>query len=58
MAVGSIFYGVFNVLATSLSTILLIKYSLSNVTNGLVFLPAGVGGIIAALFTGEGLDFS
>lgn len=58
MAVGSIYYAVFSVLATSLSTILLTEYNLSYLTTGLVYLPAGVGGIIAALFTGEASKIS
>ncbi|KFY36875.1 hypothetical protein V495_07539 [Pseudogymnoascus sp. VKM F-4514 (FW-929)] len=53
MTVGSIYYAIFSVLATSLSTTLLTKYHLSYLTTGLVYLPSGVGGVIAALFTGK-----
>lgn len=53
MVVGSIYYGVFSVLATSVSTIILTEYSLSYLTSGLMYLPAGVGGVIAALCTGN-----
>lgn len=56
MVVGSIYYAVFSVLATSLSTTVLTRYRLSYLTSGLIFLPAGVGGVIAALFTGKIMD--
>jgi MFS family permease len=55
MAVGSIYYGTFSVLATSVSTILFKEYSLSYLTSGLMYLPAGAGGVIAALCTGKAL---
>lgn len=53
MAVGSTYYGVFSVLATSVSTVLLAEYNLNYLTSGRMYLPAGAGGVIAALCTGK-----
>ncbi|KAL8684624.1 MAG: hypothetical protein Q9224_006227, partial [Gallowayella concinna] len=51
MLVGGIFYTVFGCLAASLSTICIKLYDLDYLEAGLVYLPAGVGGILAAYST-------
>ncbi|KAL9005297.1 MAG: hypothetical protein Q9188_001923 [Gyalolechia gomerana] len=56
MLVGGIFYTVFSCLAASLSTICIKLYNLNYLDAGLVYLPAGVGGILAAYSTGKLLD--
>ncbi|KAL8810829.1 MAG: hypothetical protein Q9223_002062 [Gallowayella weberi] len=56
MLVGGIFYTVFGCLAASLSTICIKLYNLNYLQAGLVYLPAGVGGILAAYSTGKLLD--
>lgn len=52
MVVGGIFYTVFSCLAASLSTLCIDLYGLNYLNAGLVYLPAGVGGILAAYSTG------
>ena len=53
MLVGGMFYTVHTCLAASLSTICIDLYGLSYLEAGLVYLPAGVGGILAAYSTGK-----
>ncbi|KAL9025905.1 MAG: hypothetical protein Q9196_005346 [Gyalolechia fulgens] len=53
MLVGGLFYTVFSCLAASLSTICIELYELNYLDAGLVYLPAGVGGILAAYSTGR-----
>lgn len=53
---GGITYAVFSCLATSLSSHMIHLYNLGYLTAGLVYLPSGVGGIIAAYTTGKILD--
>lgn len=52
MVVGGIFYTVFSCLAASLSTLCIDLYDLNYLQAGLVYLPAGAGGILAAYMTG------
>ena len=54
--VGSLQYTVYGCLATSFSTLMIDLYSLNYLTGGLVYLPCGVGGVIAAYTTGKLLD--
>ncbi|KAI4207537.1 MAG: hypothetical protein LQ346_000469 [Caloplaca aetnensis] len=56
MVVGGIFYTVFSCLAASLSTLCIDLYDLNYLQAGLVYLPAGAGGILAAYMTGRLLD--
>ncbi|KAL8938935.1 MAG: hypothetical protein Q9216_003621 [Gyalolechia sp. 2 TL-2023] len=53
MFVGGVFYTVFSCLAASLSTTCIRLYDLNYLDAGLVYLPAGVGGIVAAYSTGN-----
>lgn len=53
---GSITYTVFSCLATSLSTQIIRLYHLNYLTAGLVYLPSGAGGIVAACTVGRILD--
>ncbi|KAL8787815.1 MAG: hypothetical protein Q9213_002002 [Squamulea squamosa] len=53
MLVGGIFYTVYSCLAASLSTICIDLYDLNYLEAGLVYLPAGIGGILAAYSTGK-----
>ena len=54
--VGSLQYTVYGCLATSFSTLMIDLYSLNYLTGGLIYLPCGVGGLIAAYTTGKLLD--
>ena len=54
--VGSIQSCVFNSIAGSLSSQLIHVYSLNNLEAGLVYIPSGIGGALAAYFTGILLD--
>lgn len=53
MVIGGTFYTGFSCLAASLSTICIDLYDLSYLEAGLVYLPAGIGGIVAAYSTGK-----
>ncbi|KAG8529167.1 uncharacterized protein KY384_005802 [Bacidia gigantensis] len=55
--VGGIQYTIFGCLAASLSVQMIDIYSLNYLTAGLVYLPSGVGGIVAAYLTGRLLDY-
>lgn len=54
--VGGIQYTIYGCLATSLSTLMIKMYDLNSLTGGLVYLPSGLGGILAAYTTGRILD--
>ena len=54
--VGSLQYTVYGCLAASFSTLMIDLYSLTYLTGGLVYLPCGIGGVIAAYTTGKLLD--
>ena len=54
--VGGIQYTVYGCLATSLSTLMIQPYSLNYLTGGLLYLPCGIGGMLAAYATGKVLD--
>ena len=54
---GGLQYMVFGCLAASLSTQMIAVYSLNYLTAGLIYLPSGIGGILAAYVTGKLLDF-
>ncbi|CAF9907940.1 MAG: hypothetical protein HETSPECPRED_007942 [Heterodermia speciosa] len=54
--VGSLQSSLFNSIATSLSSQMIHIYSLTYLTAGLSYLPSGLGGAIAAYFTGKLLD--
>lgn len=54
--VGSLQYTVYGCLATSFSTLMVDLYSLNFLTGGLVYLPCGIGGVIAAYSTGKLLN--
>lgn len=54
--VGGIQYTIYGCLATSLSTLMIDLYDLNYLTGGLVYLPSGLGGIIAAYATGRILN--
>ena len=56
LVVGGIQYTMFGCLAASLSTQTIRLYSLSYLTAGLVYLPSGIGGIMAAYLTGKLID--
>lgn len=51
--VGSIFYTVFGCLGASLSAQCIELYSLNYLTGGLIYLPSGIGGIVAAYAVGN-----
>jgi multidrug resistance protein len=53
---GGITYTVFSCLATSLSSQMIRLYDLNYLTAGLVYLPSGAGGILAAYTIGRILD--
>lgn len=55
--VGSIQYAVYSALGTSISTKMASVYSLNYLNAGLIYLPSGIGGLIAALLTGRLLDY-
>ena len=54
--VGSLQSSLFNSIAASLSSQMIHIYSLTHLTAGLSYLPSGLGGAIAAYFTGKLLD--
>ena len=54
--VGSLQSSLFNSIAASLSSQMIHIYSLNYLTAGLSYLPSGLGGAIAAYFTGKLLD--
>ena len=54
---GGLQYMIFGCLAASLSAQMIEIYSLTYLTAGLVYLPAGIGGMISAYFTGKLLDY-
>lgn len=54
--VGGIQYTVYGCLAASFSTLMIRLYSLNYLTGGLIYLPCGIGGVIAAYTTGKLLD--
>lgn len=56
ISVGSIQYAIFSALGTSLATKMATVYSLDYLEAGLIYLPAGVGGLLAAVSTGKLLD--
>ena len=56
LVVGGITYTVFSCLATSLSTQMIHLYNLNYLIGGLVYLPSGVGGLLAAYSIGKLLD--
>jgi MFS family permease len=56
IVVGSIQYATYSALGTSLATAMADVYSLNYLAAGLVYLPPGIGGLIAALFTGKLVD--
>lgn len=53
MLSSGLFYTVFSCLAASLSTLWINIYHLNYLEAGLIYLPAGVGGILAAYKTGK-----
>jgi MFS family permease len=57
ITVGSIQYAIYSVLGTSIATEMAQLYSLDILTAGLLYLPAGVGGLMAALLTGKLVDY-
>ena len=54
---GGLQYMVFGCLAASLSAQMIAIYSLSYLAAGLIYLPSGIGGILAAYLTGKLLDY-
>ncbi|KAI0025979.1 major facilitator superfamily domain-containing protein [Xylariomycetidae sp. FL0641] len=54
--IGSVLYMTFGCLGASLSAQCIKVYSLNYLTGGLVYLPSGIGGILAAYMTGRRLD--
>ena len=54
--VGGTQYTVYGCLAASFSTLMIREYSLNYLTGGLIYLPCGIGGVIAAYTTGKLLD--
>ena len=54
--VGGIQYTVYGCLAASFSTLMIRLYSLNYLTGGLIYLPCGVGGVLAAYTTGKLLN--
>ena len=54
--VGGIQYTVYGCLAASFSTLMIRLYSLNYLTGGLIYLPCGIGGVLAAYTTGKLLD--
>ena len=57
IVVGGLQYMIFGCLAASLSAQMIAIYSLNYLTAGLVYLPSGIGGILAAYLTGKLLDY-
>ena len=56
LMVGGLQYTIFGCLAASLSTQMIHLYSLNYLTAGLLYLPSGIGGILAAYLTGRLLN--
>lgn len=56
LMVGGLQYTIFGCLAASLSTQMIHLYSLNYLTAGLLYLPSGIGGILAAYLNGKLLD--
>ena len=56
LVVGALQYTIYGCLAASLSTQMIKMYQLSYLTGGLVYLPCGIGGMLAAYLTGKLLD--
>ena len=54
--VGGIQYTVYGCLAASFSTLMIQLYSLNYLTGGLIYLPCGISGVLAAYNTGKLLD--
>lgn len=54
---GGLQYTVFGCLAASLSAQMIVLYSLDYLAAGLVYLPSGISGILAAYLTGKLLDY-
>ena len=57
LMVGGLQYTIFGCLAASLSAQMIHLYSLNYLTAGLLYLPSGVGGIIAAYLNGRLLNY-
>jgi len=55
---GSIQYTIYSVLGTSIATEMAVLYHLNPLMTSLLYLPAGVGGVIASLQTGKLLDYN
>ncbi|KAK0507937.1 hypothetical protein JMJ35_009826 [Cladonia borealis] len=54
---GAITYTIYSVLGTSISTEMAELYGLNPLLSGLLYLPSGIGGLIASLQTGKLLDY-
>ena len=54
--IGGIQYTIYGCLAASFSTLMIQLYGLNYLTGGLIYLPCGVGGVLAAYTTGKLLD--
>ena len=54
--IGGIQYTIYGCLAASFSTLMIQLYGLNYLTGGLIYLPCGVGGVLAAYTTGKILD--
>ena len=57
LMVGGLQYTIFGCLAASLSAQMIHPYSLNYLTAGLLYLPSGVGGILAAYLNGRLLNY-
>ena len=57
LVVGGLQYTIFGCLAASLSTQMIHLYSLNYLTAGLLYLPSGIGGIVAAYLNGRLLNY-
>ena len=56
ISVGAIHYAIYSVLGTSISTEMAELYGLNPLLSGLLYLPPGIGRLIASLQTGRQLD--
>lgn len=56
IVVGGILYTVYGCIAASLSTTMIRLYALNYLTGVLIYIPCGVGGVLAAYTTGKLLD--
>ena len=54
--IGGIQYTIYGCLAASFSTLMIQLYGLNYLTGGLIYIPCGVGGVLAAYTTGKLLD--